>query len=602
MPFTVGTQVGPYRILAPLGQGGMATVFKAYHAALDRYVAIKVLHPALLEDPNFLARFRREARVVAKLDHPNIVPIYDFSEHQGHPYLVMKYIEGETLKARMKRGPLTPEEIRAVVEAVGSALAYAHRQGVLHRDIKPSNVLLSQDGRIYLSDFGLARMAASGESTLSADMIMGTPQYISPEQAMGKKDLDARTDIYSFGVMLYEMIVGRVPYMADTPYSIIHDHIYAPLPRPRDLNPQVPEAIERVLLKALAKAPEDRFESVEALLRAFREAWEVSTLPSPTDATLAAPPAEASAPPPPSTGPLEEAAPPPKTIAPPKEATPSPEAEAPSKRRRWWLLPVGLIGVGLLCLLALGAFNAVRHRQAASTPAPRETLRPAAQATTLLDYGIAPDDAEAQALLRAIQDNPNDPLPYLELALLQYRRQRPRLGDAPLERGLNLAVRFQQSDLLTDYALQFMELGAPLPAARLLLAARPLLPPEQREQWNDLFRQAAYLAAEDPAFERFLSTMIRSKFDQPFTEVVRARYELYNGDPERGYALLEEVLQKKGNMPEALLLQAEYAALAGQDPVLARRALERLLNTTKTPDWILEAAKEMLALLPTPQP
>ena len=225
MSFTVGENVGAYRIVEKLGQGGMATVFKAYHPSLDRYVAIKVLHPAFQEDVNFLARFQREARIVAKLDHPNIVPIYDFAEHRGDPYLVMRFIEGQTLKARLQCGPLDTAEIRRVIDAVGSALAYAHQQGVLHRDIKPSNVILTPEGQVYLTDFGLARMAEGGESTLSRDMMVGTPQYIAPEQAKGETSLDARTDVYSLGVVLYELLVGRVPFQADTPYAVVHDHI-----------------------------------------------------------------------------------------------------------------------------------------------------------------------------------------------------------------------------------------------------------------------------------------------------------------------------------------------------------------------------------------
>ncbi len=265
MSFNVGENVGPYRIIEQLGQGGMATVYKAYHAALDRYVAIKALHPAFGEDQSFLSRFQREARLVAKLEHPNIVPVYDYAEHEGRPYLVMKFIEGDTLKARLTEGPLTSSEIEKIVETVGSALAYAHKQGILHRDIKPSNVLVANDGQLYLADFGLARIAQSGESTLSSDMIMGTPQYISPEQAVGKRDLDEGTDIYSFGVMMYEMVVGQVPFNADTPFSIIHDHIYSPLPLPRLVNPKVPESVERVLLKALAKERADRYPDIDSV-------------------------------------------------------------------------------------------------------------------------------------------------------------------------------------------------------------------------------------------------------------------------------------------------------------------------------------------------
>jgi serine/threonine protein kinase len=280
MPFSAGENVGPYRVVEQLGQGGMASVFKAYHPALDRYVALKVLHPAFMEDPNFLARFQREARVVAKLDHPNIVPIYDFAEHDGQPYLVMKYIEGETLKARLARSPLKPAEGMKVIDAIGKGLSYAHKQGILHRDIKPSNVLLASDGQIYLADFGLARIAQAGESTLSNEMLLGTPQYISPEQARGERHLDVGTDIYSFGVLIYEMVVGRVPFNADTPFSIVHDHIYTPLPMPRSVNPKVPEPIERVLLKALAKARGDRFDTVDDLVSALKAALQGGELPS----------------------------------------------------------------------------------------------------------------------------------------------------------------------------------------------------------------------------------------------------------------------------------------------------------------------------------
>ncbi len=270
MSFNSGETVGPYRIMEQLGQGGMATVYKAYHAALDRYVALKVLHPAFLKDSHFLERFQREAKLVAMLDHPNIVPIYDYAEYEGRPYLVMKYIEGETLKARLELGPVDKAFTSQVAEAVGAALTYAHKRNILHRDIKPSNVLLAKDGQIYLADFGLARIAQSAESTLTSDMLLGTPQYISPEQALSQKDLDARSDIYSFGVMLYELTVGKVPFSADTPFSVIHDHIYTPLPIPQQVNPEVSEPIQRVLLKALAKERYDRYKDVHEMVEAFQ--------------------------------------------------------------------------------------------------------------------------------------------------------------------------------------------------------------------------------------------------------------------------------------------------------------------------------------------
>ena len=269
MTLSPGESVGPYRIIDQLGSGGMATVFKAYHPLLDRYVAIKVLHPAFKNDPQFFNRFKREARIVANLEHANIIPVYDFNEHAGEPYLVMRFIEGDTLKAHMRGEPIPLPQVLTLMRPVCRALQYAHNQGVLHRDIKPSNIMITTGGSVFLTDFGLARMVQAGESTLSQDMMVGTPQYISPEQAQGLSDLDGRTDIYSLGVVLYEMLTGRVPFSADTPFATIHDHIYTPLPLPSDINPRIDPAIERLLLKTLAKEPVDRYLTAQALLDAL---------------------------------------------------------------------------------------------------------------------------------------------------------------------------------------------------------------------------------------------------------------------------------------------------------------------------------------------
>ena len=269
MTITPGENVGPYRVIEQLGSGGMATVFKAYHPSLDRYIAIKVLHAAFKADPQFFERFQREARIVAKLEHPHIIPVYDFNEHHGEPYLVMRFVEGETLKPEIRGDPLPPAEILRFMRPICSALSYAHQQGVLHRDIKPSNIMVTTAGHIFLTDFGLARMVQAGESTLSQDMMIGTPQYISPEQAQGIRDLDGRTDIYSLGVVLFEMFTGRVPFNADTPFATIHDHIYTPLPLPSVINPDIDPAVERLLLKALAKDPNDRFATADELLKAL---------------------------------------------------------------------------------------------------------------------------------------------------------------------------------------------------------------------------------------------------------------------------------------------------------------------------------------------
>ncbi len=288
MSISPGENVGPYRIIEQLGSGGMATVYKAYHPSLDRYVAIKVLHPAFKANPQFFERFQREARIVAKLEHPHIIPVYDFNEHQGEPYLVMRFVEGDTLKPRMSGTPMPSAEILHLMRPVCQALTYAHKQGVLHRDIKPSNIMVAKDGEVFLTDFGLARMVQAGESTLSQDMMVGTPQYISPEQAQGLSELDGRTDIYSLGVVLYEMITGRVPFSADTPFATVHDHIYTPLPLPSSINSEITPEVERLLLKALAKEPDDRFATTEELLNSL-ETTIGTQIATPAAAVKAAP-------------------------------------------------------------------------------------------------------------------------------------------------------------------------------------------------------------------------------------------------------------------------------------------------------------------------
>jgi serine/threonine protein kinase len=274
MAWTEGEKIGSYILGKQIGQGGMATVYKGYHSQLDREVAIKVMHQNFLDDETFVARFKREAQIVAKLTHPHIVPVFDFDEHEGQPYLVMKYIEGYTLKRRIIKKPLTLDGVLVAMSAIGGALSYAHKQGVLHRDIKPSNIVIDRESNLYLTDFGLARLAASGESTMSADMLLGTPHYISPEQARGMKNLDGRADIYSLGVVLYELLVGQVPYTGDTAYSIIHDHIYTPLPMPSLINPDIPPAVEMVLYKSMEKDPEDRYATADAMVQDLRDAVE----------------------------------------------------------------------------------------------------------------------------------------------------------------------------------------------------------------------------------------------------------------------------------------------------------------------------------------
>lgn len=279
-----GKTLGKYRLVEKIGQGGMAQVYKAYQPDLDRYVAVKVLHPHLTGDPEFEARFRREARAIAALEHSNIVRIYDFDTAEGLAFLVMEYVEGSNLRTRLRdmagRGELLDlAEAGHITGALADALDYAHRQGVVHRDLKPSNVLIDAEGRPVLNDFGIARMLDTTTITESGST-PGTPAYMSPEQGQGEPG-DARSDTYALGVLLYQLCTGQVPFDADTPYAIILKHMTAPLPPPRSLRPDLPEAIERVILKAMAKDPAGRFQTAGDMARAVRAAFEPTSEPSP---------------------------------------------------------------------------------------------------------------------------------------------------------------------------------------------------------------------------------------------------------------------------------------------------------------------------------
>jgi tRNA A-37 threonylcarbamoyl transferase component Bud32 len=271
-----GKTLGNYRIVERIGRGGMATVYKAYQPALERYVAIKVIHPHLAEeDEQFLKRFRREAKAVASLRHPNIVQVFDFGTQDGVTYMVMEYLEGPTLKAVLnelaQKGKMMPlEEVLHTCQALASALDYAHQQGMVHRDVKPANVTMTAKGDVILTDFGIARIVGGTQYTLTG-AVTGTPAYMSPEQAQGERG-DERSDIYALGVMLYEMVVGQVPFDADTPLAVIMKQISAPLPLPRQLKPDISEAVERVILKALAKDPKDRYQTVAGMSAALEAA------------------------------------------------------------------------------------------------------------------------------------------------------------------------------------------------------------------------------------------------------------------------------------------------------------------------------------------
>ncbi|MBM3180441.1 MAG: serine/threonine protein kinase [Chloroflexi bacterium] len=266
----IGQTLGAYRLVERLGQGGMATVYKAYEAALGRYVAIKVLPQFFARDPNFLKRFRREAKAVAQLSHPNIVPIHSYGEEGNVIYIAMQFVEGGTLKHGRDR-VFSAEEALRLLLPITRALGYAHARGIIHRDIKPSNVLLADGNWPVLADFGLAQMAESSTKLTGTGVGMGTPAYMSPEQGQGAK-VDARTDIYSLGIMLYEMVTGDVPFHADTPMAIVIKHLSAPMPLPRQVKKDIPKEVEEIILKATAKSPDNRYQSADEMATSIEQA------------------------------------------------------------------------------------------------------------------------------------------------------------------------------------------------------------------------------------------------------------------------------------------------------------------------------------------
>ncbi len=270
-----GKTLGRYRVVAKLGRGGMAEVYKAYQPGLDRYVGIKVLHSHLVDDADFIGRFEREALAIAKLRHSNIVQALDFDREDDLYFMVMEYIDGPTLKEELKvrraaTKSFTMEEVARIFTALSSAIDYAHARGMVHRDIKPANVMINQEGQIVLTDFGIAKIVGATQFTQTG-ALAGTPAYMSPEQGQGERG-DERSDIYSMGIMLYEMVTGSVPYDADTPFAVIMQHISEPLPMPTKINPNIPEAVERVILKAMSKNPDDRYQTASALAKALRDA------------------------------------------------------------------------------------------------------------------------------------------------------------------------------------------------------------------------------------------------------------------------------------------------------------------------------------------
>ena len=587
MSFEIGTTVGAYEIVEKLGKGGMATVYKAYHVALDRHVAIKVLHTTFKDDEAFLRRFSREAKVVARLEHTHIVPVYDFAEHDGYPYLVMRYIEGETLKERMGQGTLPKREIGRIATAVADALDYAHQQGVLHRDIKPSNILLTKGSKVYIADFGLARMTQAGESTMSQDMIMGTPQYISPEQAKGDDDIDGRTDVYSFAIVLYELVTGRVPFQSDTSYAIIHAQIFDPPPLPSEFNAKVGPELETVLLKALSKIPADRYQTAGELATSFREALLESptniapagavVLPDYTPVGVTQVKDERVTPPPLadlSDAPISEAM-----------AVSQTTAKPPKKRRRLVTVVSALVGI-CLCLVILSGINNNRNQNGTGavepTVAATETAVPS---PTIVDS--TSDRPLAATIVRPIpelenlhQIDPDNTAITAELAAAYLRNGRRDEATALIQDA------FSNTRLPLRYILaaeRLLEVGELEMAATVIRDGLEKFNSDQRLQ-----HLAIMTAVLNQASTVQMQTLLDNIQAQPNHDKVSVQIGLaYLAYQEENYdqalQILNEALQGNGRIHQSELLYMKGRLHQKMDQnELALRAYEEAQNSDPT--------------------
>ena len=264
-------KIGIYEVKSELGRGGMATVYRAYDPRFEREVAVKVLPSELLHaDPQFRLRFEREAKIVAQIEHTAIVPVYDVGETNGQPYFVMRYMNGGSLSDLIKAGGLTIEDAVRILGAIAPGLDEAHSKGIVHRDIKPSNILFDKRGNPYISDFGIAKLSQAQSGNVTGSAIIGTPAYMAPEQAQGT-EVDGRADIYALGIILYEMLTGKQPYEADTPMAVAIKHITDPVPHIREANPELPEGMEAIIQKAMAKDKKERFSSATEMTNALRD-------------------------------------------------------------------------------------------------------------------------------------------------------------------------------------------------------------------------------------------------------------------------------------------------------------------------------------------
>jgi serine/threonine-protein kinase len=397
-------KLGKYQIIERLGRGGMAEVYRGYHATLDRYVAIKVLHAFLADDPEFKDRFHREAQNVARLKHPNIVQVYDFDyDPDGESfYMVMELVEGPTLKEHLsaltQQGQRMPfmEAVRIIREAAG-ALAYAHSQNMIHRDVKPANLMIDRDNRVVLTDFGIAKIVTGAQFTASGGMV-GTPAYMAPEQGLGEAG-DERSDLYSLGVILYQLLTGQLPYDAEAPLAIILKHLNSPIPTVHDLNPDVPDAVTQVVTRLMAKEPDDRYQNANDLI-ADLQRIERGELNLPNTEVIALKSVD--------TAPVE--------VSPP----PIVRDSLPPRRTRPTRLLVGGLAAGIILIagyfvgLNSGAFPPLIAALASATPtptaSPTSTLTPTVTPTLTETPSATPTNTATPTVTPTSTDTPSPTL------------------------------------------------------------------------------------------------------------------------------------------------------------------------------------------------
>ncbi len=368
----IGTQIGGYQIIEVAGRGGMAVVYRARQVSMKRIVAIKVLPRQFLTDETYMQRFNREVHIASQLEHRNIVPVHDYGEANGQPYIVMRYMDGGSVDDLIRRaGALSMARVQDIIAQIAPALDYAHSKNVLHRDLKPSNILLDDDGGFYLTDFGIARLMGDtepGMSIVTTQGVIGTPSYMSPEQAQGKA-LDGRSDLYSLGVSIFEMATGSRPFEGETPYSIAVLQVTTPPPAPRTINPDIPPAVERVILKSMNKQATDRYPTATALAEALAQAITAPTLDKTTPNNpilnlldtqpgFPRPPMPISPPPPSASTPAPQNVYTPAPMGyPATQAPPSAALRRPRPRRQSSLfisiLVGGILGCALLSIVAL---------------------------------------------------------------------------------------------------------------------------------------------------------------------------------------------------------------------------------------------------------